>query len=92
MSGSPIFGLMRERAKGIMEMCSGKIREATDKLSPRQRIVLLVILFATFVAVDIIYIVQGFRGGNPDTLNVQHLQRVEIKTSNPNRNDTIRRK
>ncbi len=78
---------MRERAAGVIDRCRGTIREATARLSPRQRVVLLAILFTTFVVVDVIYIVQGFRGGPAGSLEIEHIKQPEILKST--QHDTI---
>jgi hypothetical protein len=88
MAANP-FARARECAKGIVEKSDGKIREATSRLSPRQRTVLLSILFATFVIVDVIYIVQGFRGAGAHVPEIQHLKQIETEILNPIQNDTI---
>ncbi len=78
---------MRERAAGVIDRCRGMIREAMARLTPRQRVVLLAILFTTFVVVDVIYIVRGFRGGPGGSLKIEHIKQPEILK--PTQHDTI---
>ena len=65
----------------------GKIREATGRLTQKQTYVLLAILFTAFVAVDVIYIVRGFRGQGGQ-LEIQHVRAVEVEQTNNKENDT----
>jgi hypothetical protein len=88
MADKALFARAHKCVTGCVRKCKRKIRKATARLSPQQRIVLLAILFATFVVVDIIYIAQGFKGDNTDSLEIQHLKQMETEIFNTTQNDT----
>ncbi len=78
MAGSGPGFRLRRCATGAVEKCKGRLREATARLTPRQRVVVLSILFSTFVVVDIVYIARGLRGDGARELEIEHLRQIEI--------------
>lgn len=66
-----VFGALRNLALT-------QIRQRLDRLTPRQRLRLVGVLFVLFLIVDIIYIVRGFTvGGNP-TFEIEHIKQIPI--------------
>jgi hypothetical protein len=66
----------------------GWLRKRTDSLSARQRWVVLSILFAAFVAVDVIYIVRGFQSETHSRIEIEHARKIELNNQNTYDNDT----
>lgn len=66
-----VFGALRNLALT-------QIRERLDRLTPRQRLRLVGVLFVLFLIVDIIYIVRGFTVGGSPPLEIEHIKQIPI--------------
>lgn len=55
-----------------------ELHKMLGRLTPRQRLFLVVGLFTLFVAVDVYYIVSGFAGKGNKPLDVQHIESIDI--------------
>lgn len=71
-----VFGALRNLALS-------QIRERLDRLTPKQRILLVGGLFILFLIVDIIYIVQGFIGGHSTSIEIEHIREIPIDGYQP---------
>lgn len=71
-----VFGALRNLALS-------QIRARLERLTPRQRLRLVGVLFVLFLIVDIIYIVQGFSGGNAAPIEIEHIRAVPLDTPAP---------
>lgn len=71
-----VFGALRNLALS-------QIRERLDRLTPKQRILLVGGLFILFLLVDIIYIVQGFIGGHSTPIEIEHVRRIPMDDYQP---------
>lgn len=71
-----VFGALRNLALA-------QIRERLDRMTPRQRLRLVAVLFVLFLIVDIIYIVQGFTGRNRTPIEIEHIRELPMGTPLP---------
>ncbi len=60
-----------------------RLRWKLEELSPGARLRLVVVLIVLFVAVDIYYIVEGFRGEDTTPIEVEHLTPVPLDGTLP---------
>lgn len=71
-----VFGALRNLALT-------QIRQRLDRLTPRQRLRLVGVLFVLFLIVDIIYIVRGFAGSENPPLEIEHIEQIPIDSMLP---------
>lgn len=71
-----VFGALRNLALS-------QIRERLDRMTPRQRLRLVAVLFVLFLIVDILYIVRGFTGSGNSEIKIEHIRQIPIGSTVP---------
>lgn len=67
-----------------------RLKNGLEGLSPRQRVTLVGVLFFAFVVIDVIYIINGFKGSKTPEIEIQHIRQVDLlENPNTNEDDTI---
>lgn len=58
------------------------------RLSSKQRLIIVIAAFVLFMIVDVIYIVNGFKGAEQSNIEIEHLRYIDLETIKPIEYDT----
>lgn len=83
------FRKVKDAVAASTDKAKRGLKARLEALTPKQRLRLVAVIFAVFVIVDIIYIIDGFRDGGSRGIEVEHIQQVELENQNNYQNDTI---